>query len=86
MNNLRALGYVVLVSAILAFPAIANTKSSAKKNIAPAAAVTQQIVESVDIQGNRRLRDDDLPISQRFVRATFTTLPRLSAICRNCSR
>ena len=60
MNNLRALGYVVLVSAILAFPAIANTKSSAKKNIAPATAATQQIVESVDIQGNRRLRDDDL--------------------------
>lgn len=60
MNNLRALGYVVLVSAILAFPAIANTKSSAKKDIAPAAAKSQQIVESVDIQGNRRLRDDDL--------------------------
>ncbi|MFT3743824.1 MAG: outer membrane protein assembly factor BamA [Pyrinomonadaceae bacterium] len=60
MNNLRALGYIVLVSAILAFPAIANTKSSAKKDIAPTAAKTQQIVESVDIQGNRRLRDDDL--------------------------
>ncbi len=59
MNNLRALGFVVLVSAFLAFPAVANIKSSAKKNIAPAA-VSQQIVESVDIQGNRRLRDDDL--------------------------
>ena len=59
MNNLRALGLVVLVSAFLAIPAIANTNSSAKNHLTPAA-VPQQIVESVDIQGNRRLRDEDL--------------------------
>ena len=59
MNNLRALGLAVLVSAVLAIPAIAKTNSSAKNNPA-SAAVPQQIVESVDIQGNRRLRDEDL--------------------------
>ncbi len=59
MNNLRALGLVVLVTAFLAFPALAETSGSANKRLAPASAV-QQIVESVDIQGNRRLRDEDL--------------------------
>ena len=59
MNNLRALGLVVLVSAVLAFPAIAKAKGSAKNRLA-ATATAQQIVESVDIQGNRRLRDEDL--------------------------
>ena len=59
MNNLRALGLVVLVSAVLAFPAIANANGSAKNRLA-ATATAQQIVESVDIQGNRRLRDEDL--------------------------
>jgi len=60
MNNLRALGLVVLVSAFLAFPAVAKTNGSAKKRLISSAVATQQIVESVDIQGNRRLRDDDL--------------------------
>ena len=59
MKIARALGLVVLVSAFLAFPAIASTHDSANSRVAPAAA-TQQIVESVDIQGNRRLRDEDL--------------------------
>ena len=59
MNNLRALGFLFLVTASLAFPVVANTNSSAKKSMI-SATVTQQIVESVDIQGNRRLRDDDL--------------------------
>ncbi|CAN5481360.1 hypothetical protein BH10ACI2_BH10ACI2_13850 [soil metagenome] len=60
MNNARALGFVVLVLAILALPAIAGTKSSANHRIESASAARQQIVESVDIQGNRRLRDEDL--------------------------
>ncbi|MEZ5429136.1 MAG: outer membrane protein assembly factor BamA [Pyrinomonadaceae bacterium] len=40
-----------------------KTEAVAEKSAAPAeakAAVPQQLVESVDIQGNRRLRDDDL--------------------------
>ncbi len=44
MKTLYTLGFVVLVLASMAFTAAAQ----------------QQIVESVDIQGNRRLRDDDL--------------------------
>ncbi len=59
MNNLRALGFVVLVSAFFAFPAFAKTSDSAVNHIV-SAEQTQQIVESVDIQGNRRLRDEDL--------------------------
>ncbi len=59
MNTLRALGSLVLVTALLAFTAIAGTDGSAKKDVV-STSKTQQIVESVDIQGNRRLRDDDL--------------------------
>ena len=57
----RALGLVVLVSAFLASAAIAGTKSGVM--VSPAlstAAAQQQVIESVDIQGNRRLRDEDL--------------------------
>ncbi|HVF48365.1 MAG TPA: outer membrane protein assembly factor BamA [Pyrinomonadaceae bacterium] len=53
MKNLYALGFVVLVWAFSASPAFAEAISGAKF-------VQQRIVESVDIQGNRRLRDDDL--------------------------
>jgi outer membrane protein insertion porin family len=42
----RALGFFVLLWALLAFASVANAQ--------------QQVVESVDIQGNRRLRDEDL--------------------------
>jgi len=59
MNNLRALGLVALAMVLMAFPATAKTSSSANKLLTSAAS-TQQIVESVDIQGNRRLRDEDL--------------------------
>lgn len=59
MNKVRALGFVFLVLAVLAMPALARTGSSAKINNAKATAA-QQVVESVDIQGNRRLRDEDL--------------------------
>lgn len=57
MKNASALGFVVLVLAILALPAIGRTGDPGE-NIA--AVTAQQIVESVDIQGNRRLRDEDL--------------------------
>jgi outer membrane protein insertion porin family len=59
MNILRALGSCVLVSVFLVVTAFADINESAKKS-AVSTTRTQQIVESVDIQGNRRLRDEDL--------------------------
>ena len=59
MKRLIALGSVVLALAISALPAKAASHDSAKKDT-PSAIKAQQIVESVDIQGNRRLRDEDL--------------------------
>jgi len=57
MFNLRALGLVFLSFAVWAAPvlALANSKTNGVL-----AGVQQQIVETVDVQGNRRLRDDDL--------------------------
>lgn len=65
MHNLRALGFVGLALIALAIPAVANTDNTAKNTPIVSAvnkSVTkpQQVVESVDIQGNRRLRDEDL--------------------------
>lgn len=57
MVNFRILGAAVLVLAFLAFSALASTSEGAET---PSTATAQQVVESVDIQGNRRLRDDDL--------------------------
>src|SRR6476646_5778199 len=50
MHNLRALGllFFLALSAVAALP------------MATPAQTPQQVVESVDIQGNRRLRDEDL--------------------------
>jgi len=58
MYNLRALGFVVLVLACFAV----STKASTDGNTDPATGISaqQQVVESIDIQGNRRLRDEDL--------------------------
>lgn len=56
MNIIRALAIAVFVSAVLVTSVAANDLKSAKKN--PGA--VQQVVENVDIQGNRRLRDEDL--------------------------
>jgi len=56
MDNLRAFGLVFLCFTFLALPAFAKpiyASETAEKN-------QQQVVESVDIQGNRRLRDEDL--------------------------
>ena len=53
----RAFGFLLLISVFLAVPAIADPNSV--ENEAPAPA-PQRVVESVDIQGNRRLRDEDL--------------------------
>lgn len=61
MHNFRAFGLVLLSLAVLATPVLANTGSNANTPEVHAAASTQQqIVENVDIQGNRRLRDEDL--------------------------
>lgn len=56
MLNLRALGLVLLCFTILALPTLAVTNGGANNTSAAA----QQVVEGVDIQGNRRLRDEDL--------------------------
>ncbi len=60
MYKLRALGLAALVTALLAFPAIAGTGDNSNPKAGNRAASVQQVVESVDIQGNRRLRDEDL--------------------------
>ena len=56
MHNFRAFGLVLLGLAISA----ALVLAIADRNANAALAASQQIVETVDIQGNRRLRDDDL--------------------------
>jgi len=59
MNNARAFGLVALVLAFLALSTFARTDLTPKTPI-NLATQSQQVVESVDIQGNRRLRDEDL--------------------------
>ena len=60
MQKLTAFGLALLSLAFMAAPALA--KADIKENAISSAnaASFQQVVESVDIQGNRRLRDDDL--------------------------
>ncbi|HEV8592738.1 MAG TPA: outer membrane protein assembly factor BamA, partial [Pyrinomonadaceae bacterium] len=57
MQNLRALGLILISIMVLAFPALPKTATAP---VFFSFTAQQQIVESVDIQGNRRLRDDDL--------------------------
>ncbi|MBA2735707.1 MAG: outer membrane protein assembly factor BamA [Pyrinomonadaceae bacterium] len=61
MHNFRALGVVLVYLAVLTFPISSKANVNAN-NTNPAETVVkkQQLVETVDIQGNRRLRDDDL--------------------------
>jgi outer membrane protein insertion porin family len=58
MQRITAFGLVVFSFAVFAGVVPAKTDSNA--NIPLTAGVLQQIVESVDISGNRRLRDEDL--------------------------
>jgi outer membrane protein insertion porin family len=58
MQRITAFGLVVFSFAVFAASVPAKTDSNA--NTASSAVAAQQIVESVDISGNRRLRDDDL--------------------------
>jgi outer membrane protein insertion porin family len=60
MQILRAFGLGLLSFIFLAVPALPNSDDKAKDNPTAQSTLTQQLVESVDIQGNRRLRDDDL--------------------------
>lgn len=59
MQKLRTIGFLVLLAAMSAHAANAP-KPRAGANQAFRSESSQQIVESVDIQGNRRLRDEDL--------------------------
>ncbi len=60
MQIFRAFGLVLLSLLLLNSTGTAATNSKAKANSKTKAVVQQQLVESVDIQGNRRLRDEDL--------------------------
>ena len=57
MRILSALGLVLLSLAVSTTPVLAGETNSAEPSVSES---LQQIVETVDIQGNRRLRDDDL--------------------------
>src|SRR5215213_2115443 len=59
MHKIRVFGLVVLALAVLAIPSLVANHVDAS-NTSGLAATSQQLVESVDIQGNRRLRDEDL--------------------------
>lgn len=61
MHNLRALSIVCIAFIAFAIPANAKTDDAAKiASKSDTVKKPQQVVESVDIQGNRRLRDEDL--------------------------
>ena len=61
MHILRFCALVLLSFMLSAAPALAATDEKAKNTTTTETVKTrQQIVENVDIQGNRRLRDDDL--------------------------
>ena len=60
MRKLGAIGLAFLSLAVSATPVLARTESAAPSAAETVESVQQQIVETVDIQGNRRLRDDDL--------------------------
>ncbi len=60
MQMLRAFGLVLLSFMVLAFPIFAEPLKEAKENPKTDTQTQQQLVESVDIQGNRRLKDVDL--------------------------
>ena len=62
MHIFRAFGFILLIFAVSSTSTIAKTddKTNDSPKTTTAAANQQQLVESVDIQGNRRLKDDDL--------------------------
>jgi len=62
MHIFRAFGFILLIFGISAVSTIAETndKTNDSPKTAAASQQQQQLVESVDIQGNRRLKDEDL--------------------------
>ena len=60
MHNFRIFGLVLLCFIFSAMPALAGNDKKTKDNPKSETVTQQQLVENVDIQGNRRLRDDDL--------------------------
>ena len=60
MNNISPLGLLLLVFVFGAFSAFADTGIDTSTTGGTERAVVQQVIEGVDIQGNRRLRDEDL--------------------------
>lgn len=60
MQILRAFGLVLLSLFILTSTTAANERKAKRNSKTERATRQQQLVEEVDIQGNRRLRDDDL--------------------------
>ena len=60
MQKLIAFGLALLSLAAMAFPVFAGKELDKTPMLADEPISLQQLVESVDIQGNRRLRDDDL--------------------------
>lgn len=60
MHKSSAFGLVFLSLAVLATPITAKTVDKSNAATFSQASPGQQIIENVDIQGNRRLRDDDL--------------------------
>lgn len=60
MHIFRAFGIILLIFAFSAVSTIAKTDDKTKDSPKTGRLAQQQLVESVDIQGNRRLKDDDL--------------------------
>ncbi len=60
MQNFRAFGLILLFSIFLAVPTLAENDGKTKDSPKTETVTQQQLVETVDIQGNRRLRDEDL--------------------------
>src|SRR5437870_862059 len=56
----RTLGFLILALAVSGFAGAVYADEAVGTSVSRAAAVSQQVVESIDIQGNRRLRDEDL--------------------------
>ncbi len=60
MQILRAFGLILLSLMVLNSAATATPNGKKRANSTTKTVLQQQLVESVDIQGNRRLRDEDL--------------------------
>ena len=60
MHIFRAFGVILLIFAFSAVSTFAKTDDKTKNSPKTGTLAQQQLVESVDIQGNRRLKDDDL--------------------------